>query len=229
MSTAPAFLPPPEQLALCGLTGDDFRRLFLDLLPQGYAWSKWRGTVIYAVFDGAGQEPARVAGRDCDLLEESWPCGSTELLPDWERVCGLPDECTAGTAWPLATRRAFVCAKLAEQGGASPAYFIALAASYGFTITIEEHYPWRMGCTSFCDVTVGIPWFWWEVICPDLPVTHLTMGCWQLGQPLCVIQGAAVLECVIRRAAPAHTLVTFRYVITKGAWNTGEWDREAWS
>jgi uncharacterized protein YmfQ (DUF2313 family) len=228
MNTLPAL--PPEALALCGLTVDDFRMLFLDLLPTGYAWSKTPGSVMYAVFDGAAEEPARVAARDCDLEEESYACGATELLPDWERVCGLPDECTTGVDYPLETRRAFVCAKLAEQGGATPAYFVALAASYGYAISIDEHWPWRLGDgAGLCDLHVGIPWFWWEVIAPNLPVTHVTVGCWNMGLPLCVIQGADLLQCVIRRAAPAHTTVTFRFIAPAGAWNTGLWNQDGWS
>jgi uncharacterized protein YmfQ (DUF2313 family) len=204
--------------------------LFLDLLPTGYAWSKTPGSVMYAVFDGAAEEPVRVAQRDCDLLDESYACGSTELLPDWERVCGLPDECTTGTDWTIDARRQFVCAKLAEQGGQTPAYFVALAASYGFTISINEPFPWVLAKAELCtDLHIGIPWCWWEVVCPNLPVNYATVGCWNLGNPVCVVVGADVLECVIRRAAPAHTLVTFRYTITPAVWTTGDWNLQAWS
>jgi uncharacterized protein YmfQ (DUF2313 family) len=218
----------PELVALCGIPVEELRDNLLDLLPVGPVWPRDPDTTLARFWLAIADSLVVLRGRDCDLLAESYPCGSTELLPDWERVCGLPDECTEGT-WPLASRRAFVCAKLAEQGGATPAYFIALAASYGFTIVIKEHWPWVMGTAPLCTATIGIPWFWWEVVCPDLPVAHVTVGCWQLGEPLCVIQGAALLECVIRRAAPAHTLLTFRYTITHGAWDAAPWDHQAWS
>jgi uncharacterized protein YmfQ (DUF2313 family) len=212
MSAPPPFIPSPEQLALCGLTGDDFRTMFLDLLPQGWAWSKQPDSVIYLTFDGAAQEPARVAARDCDLLAESYPCQSEELLTDWERVLGLPDSCTTGD-WTEAERQEFVCAKLAEQGGQSRAYYVALAARYGFHIRIIEHFPWRMGCTSFCIVKVGNSWFWWQVV-----VTGFLTP-----------EQKALLECVIRRAAPAHTIVTFIFPTPKAVWNKGHWNKDAWN
>jgi len=174
-------------------------------------------------------EATRIQGRDCDLLAESYPCGADELLEDWERVCGLPDECTEGTEWTLAQRRALVCATLAALGGQSIAYYVQLAALYGYTISIEEHPPWRLGCMDFCDVTVGIPVGWWTVTSPGLPVTHATVGCWYLGEPICVVEGADVLECIIRRAAPAHTIVTFDYSLPAAYWNSARWNFDAWA
>jgi uncharacterized protein YmfQ (DUF2313 family) len=230
--TADAQVPtgtPPAVVALCGLTVDDWTRTLLDLLPRGIVWPRQPDTILARFWTAIADEMVAIQARDCDLLAESFPCGSNELLPDWERLVGLPDECTAGTDWPLTVRQAFVCAKLAAQGGASRAYFIALAASYGYAITITEHFPWRMGCMSFCDARMGVPVGWWTVNCASLPVSHATVGCWRMGEPICVIVGADVLECVIRRAAPANTIVTFSYTLVPAFWNSGRWNFDAWS
>jgi uncharacterized protein YmfQ (DUF2313 family) len=220
---------PPPVVALCDLTVDDWTRTLVDLLPRGAVWPRDPATVLWRFWMAIADEMMAIQRRDCDLLAESYPCGAVELLPDWERVLGLPDECTDQQDWPLTSRQAFVCAKLAAQGGASRNYFIELAAAYGYTISITEHEPWRIGCRDFCDCYVGEPVSWWTVSAVSLPVTHSTVGCWQMGEDICVVHGADVLECIIRRAAPANTLVTFAYTLISAAWNTGRWNFDAWS
>jgi uncharacterized protein YmfQ (DUF2313 family) len=219
---------PPSLVALCPLSVDEWTRTLVDLLPRGAVWPRDSATVLWRFWMAIADAMLAIQARDCDLLAESYPCGADELLEDWERVLGLPDECTQNVAWPLTSRQAFVCAKLATQGGQSRNYFIALAAAYGYTISISEHEPWRIGCRDFCDCYMGQPVCWWTVECASLPVHHATVGCWYLGELLCVVQGADVLECIIRRAAPANSIVTFKYTITKAAWNGGRWNFEAW-
>jgi uncharacterized protein YmfQ (DUF2313 family) len=222
----------PAVAALCGLTVDDWLRAFVDLLPTGPVWPRDLETTLVQFFGAPAEEMVRVLGRDCDLLDEAYPCGGdSELLPEWERLLGLPDECTQDIAdeWPIAMRQAVVCAKLAAQGGQTIAYYIELAAIYGFTITITEHTAWIMGCTSFCDARVGTSPHWWTVSCAGLPVSHQTVGCWRLGEPMCVVQGSDVLECIIRRAAPAHTFVSFNYTLHRAHWNSGRWNFDGWT
>lgn len=68
------------------------------------------------------------------LLLETYPDTTSELVTNWERICGIvpPDGAT------LQNRRNAVIRKLREVGGLSRAYFTALAALMGFTITIDE-------------------------------------------------------------------------------------------
>ncbi|HEY7034685.1 MAG TPA: putative phage tail protein [Thermomicrobiales bacterium] len=198
---------PPRVAASCVLSVDEWTRTLLDLLPRGACWPREPGTTIEAFWMAIADAMLAIQTRDCALLDESYPCGAVELLPDWERELGLPDECTQGT-WTIAQRQAFVCAKLAAQGGQSRDYFIYLAALYGFQITIVEHWPWRMGCTTFCDARVGVPPMWWQVIATALDCT--------------------VLKCVIRRAAPAGSTVSF--ICRRPAlWNIGLWNIDFWS
>jgi uncharacterized protein YmfQ (DUF2313 family) len=222
---------PPEAVALCGLTVEEWTRTLLDLLPRGVVWPREPGTVLEAFWTAIADAMVAIQRRDCALLDEAYPCGGgSELLPEWEDELGLPDVCTSGQEWTVAARQQFVCAKLAAQGGASPAYFIELAALYGYTITIQEHWPWRMGCSDgLCDITVGVPVGWWTVISPSRPVQHLTVGCWRMGEPLCVIPGQDLLECILRRAAPANTTLTFAYTLAQAVWNKGRWSIDRWS
>src|SRR5262245_35338319 len=146
LAPLPASGLPASVAADCGIPEDEWTRTLLDLLPRGPVWPRDPDTVLYRFWAAVAVEAMRIQARDCDLLAEAYPCGAAELLADWERVLGLPDECTLGGDWTLTQRRTFVCAKLAAPGGQSRAFYVALAASYGYTITIVEHWPWRIGC-----------------------------------------------------------------------------------
>jgi uncharacterized protein YmfQ (DUF2313 family) len=205
---APIPPTPTEAAALCVLSVEEWTRTLLDLLPRGIVWPREPGTTQEAFWTAIADAMVAIQTRDCDLAAEAYPCGAVELLPEWEHELGLPDECTQGE-WTIAQRQQFVCAKLAAQGGQSRAYFLELAALYGFQISIKEHWPWVMGCTTFCDVRLGVPVGWWQVIMPC---------------PL-----SPVLECVIRRAAPAGSIVTFLCTNRRALWNIGLWNLDGWN
>ena len=77
-----------------------------------------------------------VAARLDALLLESFPDTTSELVADWERICDI----TPPAGSTLQNRRNAIVRKLRETGGLSIAYFTALAASMGYTITIDEPY-----------------------------------------------------------------------------------------
>ena len=201
---------PPRMVALCTVSVDEWTRTLLDLLPRGVVWPRDPGTTLEAFWQAIADAMVAIQTRDCALVDEAYPCGAVELLPEWEQELGLPDACTQGGTWTIAERQAFVCAKLAAQGGQSIDYFLWLASLYGFHIQIVEKIPWRMGCTTLCDARVGIPPMWWQVITPGGPTTP-------------------VLECVIRRAAPAGSTVSFLYQVVRAKWNIGLWNLDGWN
>jgi uncharacterized protein YmfQ (DUF2313 family) len=220
----------PETAAHCGMTPADYLEVIGDLLPIGAAWPRDPETVLMRFWGALADEWARIHARDCDLIAEAYPCGSHELLADWERVVGLPDECTEGMALSESARQAAVCAKLGETGGQSVNYYVELAARWGYTISVEEFWPWRIGTLPLCDgLLLGMPGHWWEVTVPSLPVHYVTVGCWRLGEPIAVILGQELLECLIRRAAPAHTIPDFSYRLRKRGWNKAGWNLDAWT
>jgi uncharacterized protein YmfQ (DUF2313 family) len=227
------FSNTPEVVALCGLTPDDWLTTLLDLLPTGPIWPRERTTTLARFWLAIADAMVAVHKRDCALLAESFPCGSTELLPDWERVVGLPDECLPDVSgYPLPMRRAYVCQRLATVGDASRGYFIALAASFGFDISITEHPAWELGCSLLCPPTaVGTVGHWWTVGIANNPIKYITVGCWNLGDALYTAEGMDLLQCLIRRDAPAHTIVTFAFYSEFDAayWNTPRWNFTAWS
>lgn len=129
---------------------------------------------------------------DTILLEQN-PANANFSLEDWERMLGLPDGCTT-TAQTPQQRVAAVVDKWTARGGISKAYFIAMAARRGVTVTIDE-----LGLYS------------WRLNAPMVNLQPFRVGQNRMGDRL-RIWGDAEMECRVKRLKPAHTRVVFGYV-----------------
>lgn len=180
------------------------------LLPPGMAWTRERASNLARLLSAFAAELARLDGRAHDLVEEADPRTAVELVADWERLLGLPDPC-AGQAVTLQERRERVVQKLTTLGGQSRAYFIAVAAALGFAITIEEFRPFRASMSSAGDPVCDEDWwFVWRVHGPEQTIRDFRVSASVTGEPL-RNWGNQILECVLARLKPAHTLVQFAY------------------
>lgn len=195
-------------MALSVLT---YREQLRALLPPGAALNDEGTGVLTGVLGALAAELARVDASAGTLVDESLPDTTFTLLPDWERVCALPDNCTpAGQR--IAQRRQAVIARLLGNGTPSIPYLTALAAQVGYAVTIVPRAPRRYGTA-----TLGTPYgltawqFVWEVYSALNTVSHRAYGTATLGTPYASWQND-VLECVMRQHAPAHTIVSFIYV-----------------
>ena len=145
------------------------------------------------------------------VLVEADPRTATLTLADWERVYGLPTACTAatGVAQSTAERRAALIGRVTMQGGQSAAYFIALAASIGYTITITEGHPHTTEMDSEDPVTDEQYRFIWFVNSALNTVRELTTE--DDTEMATAVWGNTLLECTINQFKPAHTLALFLY------------------
>lgn len=191
-------------------TAEDYLIQLQELLPEGAAWSRERDAVLSQILLGLAEELARVDARANELLDEADPRVTFELLADWERVAGLPDDCAPADETTQQRQRSLV-QKLTTMGGQSRAFFIELALKLGYPgAQIVEFRP--LTCIGECTGSLDPdPWrFVWRL---DLPQETLMneLGC----DGTCVEPlrswGDALLECVISRLKPAHTKVTFAY------------------
>jgi len=181
------------------------------LLPQGAAWARERGTVLLSLLEALAIEAARIDERGGDLLDEMIPDRTFEMLADWERVAGLPDDCFADEADTIETRRAALLTRLRSLGGQSAGYFIDLAAIFGFTITVSEFLPFRAGVSHAGDYLTNGDWvFTWQVNAPEVTVSTFRAGIGAAGEPL-RLWGNNRLECLLGRFKPAHTILIFTY------------------
>lgn len=188
------------------------------LLPRGRAWPREEGSTLMRLLLAKADELARIDGRAADLLEETDPRTTLELLTDWERVAGLPDNCIPAPD-SIAERRAALLARITGQGGQSRAYFIALAASIGYAVTIDEFRVFAAGSLTGEDLNDDDWAHAWRVnVLPPavdtgtgFTITYFTAGS-NAGERLSGF-GSLDLECVISRARPAHSVVLFSYPV----------------
>lgn len=193
-------------------TIERYKGLLYNLMPDGPLWRRPMGPGMDALLQSWATELARVNDRAVDLLHESDPFETRELLPEWEALVGLPDVCT-GQLPTEPMRRAALVARLAQSGGQSALFYIGLAALLGFTIDIEEHRAPLCGQAECGDElsTEGPGWVHaWTVHAPRFTPVFFRTGRSSCGDPL-VSWSPALLECTLGRLKPAHTVVRFQY------------------
>jgi uncharacterized protein YmfQ (DUF2313 family) len=178
-----------------------YARQLKQLLPRGPAWKLESDSWISKLMLAIGDELARIEARGEDLLEEADPRTATETLDDWERVLGLPDDAILTIPTTDAERRLAITQKLVKAGGQDRNYFIALAAACGYTVTIDDTFGLDILRSGFSsgDACWGVVWsFYWKMIVqPPAGTAALSH---------------TELEAIIRRVAPAHTVVAFEYL-----------------
>lgn len=200
----------------------DYAGQLAQLLPRGPAWDFAPDGPFAGLLLALAEEFARVDARALDLFDEFDPRTTLELLPDWERVAGLPDACT-GAPDSVLERQVALHHKLTSVGGQNRAAYIEMAERLGYVIEIEEHRPARIGM-RLGERLNGSDWaFAWTVHVRPFDgyleeASFLAQA--RLGDRLGVRLrgfGALDIECLIRRSAPAHTTVLFAYEVEPAA------------
>ncbi|MET0613111.1 MAG: putative phage tail protein [Pseudomonas caspiana] len=186
------------------------------LLPQGPAWDAERVPEIHQLLEAGSLELAREDLRLFDLLGESDPNRVRELVPDWEQVMGLPDPCL-GVNPSFEDRQLAVRRRLTEVGGQTPAFFVQLAISVGYPqASVTEHRAPRFGADRFGQSHFGT-WsaqFMWTLNTGPRRRLGRRFAASYWGERFGVNPSGA-LECVIRRAAPAHALEFINYGVNE--------------
>lgn len=180
-------------------------RVLKKLLPAGKIWNLLPESVLSRLFLAFGDEFARVDSRGEDFIEETDPRTATETLSDWEAMLGLPDEAIVSIPATDAERRLAIVQKFIRRGGQTPAYFIRLAQACGYTS--DQHY-----IVEGYAATVARSWG--NTHCNDLLRGGEWAHVWEFHIEVPGIGSFLTqteLEAVIRRAAPAHTVVVFYY------------------
>lgn len=151
-------------------------------------------TIEGAHLDAAEASAAR-------LLHEMFPQSASAGIADWERVCGV----SPASGDSLQIRQGRVIAVLRARGGLSLPYFTALAATWGYTITIEEL---LAGTDGLGDEGI----FRWRVTFTSTPLIYFRAGRSRAGDRLVDGPLAAAMEGLFTELKPAHTQVIFAYV-----------------
>ncbi len=180
------------------------------LLPPGRAFPRIPDSLQDNLLLALADELARVDGRAGNLLSETPADTTDELLPDWERVAGLPDACTTGTPTKQERRNALV-ARLADVGEATPAAFVQAAADLGFTVTVTEFLPFETGAaTAGAPISNGDWVFVLQINGPAVTVLEFGTGVSAVGEQL-RSWGNELLECGLSHLIQAHWILIFTY------------------
>lgn len=190
-----------------------WRDQLVQMLPRGRAWQAQPGSALDQLLHAIGDEFARAEARLTRLLDEADPRTALEMLGDWENTVGLPDQCF-GISENVQERQVAVAQRVTASGGQSRAYFTQLAAALGYTITIEEFRPARIGDRIGARLYTDEWRPYWRV--------HVLLGVGALPNAAVARIGDRIgvrlrgwgsldLECIIRRHAPAHSIVLFSY------------------
>jgi uncharacterized protein YmfQ (DUF2313 family) len=184
----------------------------LSLLAPGRAWPRMAAANLVKLLSALAAAIARLEALVATLRTEINPASADAMLEDFERVLG-PDPCGLDDgAGALSVRRLQAWRRWTRKGGASVAYFVALAAAYGITISVET--TWILQCGDELgdnDEIVNSPeQYVWKVNVPLVWETDAECGATVCGDPLGDL-GLSPVECLIRRYKPAHTTVLFSY------------------
>jgi uncharacterized protein YmfQ (DUF2313 family) len=191
-------------------TNSDYCTAIRYLMPTGRVWPADADTTQQQAVEALAPTPARASARALNLLRDAFPSTADELLPEWEASLGLPDPC-AGPEPTIALRQAQVTARFISGGGQSPPYFVNFAKTLGYDVTVEQFSPFRVGANTVGQPLYGADWaFAWQVNAPQFSISYFAVDVSAVGEPLAT-WGNTVLQCELRRLAPAHTTVIFNY------------------
>lgn len=183
------------------------------LLPPGNALTREPGAKLTRLLEAIASMFSKAQQRFESLAEQSAdPPVATDMLPDWERVLGLPDKCMVGVDLSIQERQRIAGQRLVEEGGLSRPYFIDLAARLGEPgVTITEFR--QFTCNSTCDAALySFPdRYYWRVNFPHPANNARLMNCNDhCNSPLQQYQ-PSLAECPISERKPGHTTVIFSY------------------
>lgn len=190
----------------------DYVTLLQNALPVGLAWARAATSFVTQLLSGIALEFARIDARALDMIRESDPRETTELIDEWEAFAGLPDPCVT-TEQTLEQRRVAVCSKLLMQGGQSIPYFLSIAQNLGYEgATIDDQFE-MMDCNSDCDAELhsADDIFFWQLNLPSDGAFY-EMDCNSPCDESLASWGDEAIECRINRYKPAHTNVAFAYI-----------------
>lgn len=178
-----------------GSSADNYRDSMIKLSPTGKCWPTEEGTTWYTLLDALAQELARVDANGVLLLNESFPDTTSILLENWERILGLPDECS-DTSATESERRNVLLGKIRARGGQSANYFGEVIEAMGLDNAVQD-------CTPFyCDEgEAGEHIF-------DTTWTHKFVITIQNGSD---VPDETSFECRLNQLKPAHTVAFFVY------------------
>lgn len=207
----------------------------LMLAPPGGAFPRAAESTWGRTLRPLAGEHARVEVEAEALLRETDPRDAPRMLEDFERVLG-EDPCLGPSVdLPPEIRRRVAHQRWTQQGGATPSFFVGLAAALGIEVEVIESQPWEVGVATVDDELIAetgrFEWFL-LIRAPRLLTESGETILTETGHPLRTESSTVLtafevgvsdvdtpiedfrrspIECLARRHAPAHTQLTISY------------------
>jgi uncharacterized protein YmfQ (DUF2313 family) len=193
-----------------GLSAEDYLEMSQNLLPSGPAWPREQDAFVTRLLDAWAQEFARIEARVDALIEEADLRTAIELLADWERNYGLPDECYPESA-TIAERRGRLLQKVAFQGGQSRQFFIDFIGALGYQgAEVAEFRPFRANGKCNAALNQGGWRYAWRVSVPATSTEVRFKATSGANEPLTRF-GDPGLACIFAKYKPTHTILYIGY------------------
>lgn len=210
---------PPLNDALSDPDDETAGSFLAALLPTGAAWgtpdnqARDPQSVLAQFWTAVGSAFGDAYRTLFNVTLESSAVTLVQSLDDWELDYGLPDLCLGSDPTEDQRRRSLIM-KIRSAGTITPADFVQLAADAGYSITIEEPMPFRMGASRMGgpDALSGKDpvEYVWIVHVPGVSVDPFRMGDARMGfTPLGNLGVPEDLKCLFNRVKPAWTTVIF--------------------
>jgi len=192
---------------------DFYKSQLQRLFPKGRLFSFFSGSNHNALVEGIAIELARIDDRAEDVIAESDPRTTEELIDEWEAMLGLPGEC-GSLAVTLQERRNQILSKLTLSGNQSKQFYVDIAVSLGYDIDVNdiiEFRPFSAGSPAGAPIANPDDWRHTFLINPqEFTVRYFKAGAGRAGDKILEF-GDELFECLITEQKPAHALVLFRY------------------
>ena len=190
---------------------DAYREQIHALLPAGRAWPEEADTTLDALVRAMAAQVAEVDRSASNLLADILPSTTFNLLPDWERVAGLPDICSVlGSS--ITIRRASLLENLVTKPTLHVTEFERIGRTFGTIITVEELDQARADAIAGLDTTNGKWRFvWWIGIPLSADLRYLRMTS-RVNERFATFDRNTEMECRLENAAPAHTHLVVGYI-----------------
>lgn len=204
-----------------------YKSLLVNLLPMGRLWQAKEQPVFNDLLESFATELCRVDERIKDLLREADPRVTDELIDDWERLMGLPDECTPD-GLDLAERRQQIVQKLTTVGALSVTFFEFVGAQLGFDITVTNRISFLAGravagdpLTNYFERVfeagdvAGTPlqevgWLYYFEVNMPIAAAEIFEAGDVAGTPLREFSNP-LIECTMLKLKPAHSAIFFTF------------------
>lgn len=148
------------------LTQADFLSALQAYMPRGKVWPKDASAILTSVLNGLSAVFSTQTQASNGLLPDAFPSTTVDLLTEWQSALAQPDP-AGPTPANLAQAQQFVAAKFSLPGGQSVASFLAFAAAYGFSITVDQRAPFRAGQSRAGQQCGTTDWFYaWYIHLP---------------------------------------------------------------